>query len=110
MGHSVHPRARQGAIGCEKTAVQQVVRARRLPFMAIRAVADPAGRAVPWCALAGLSADGRTRPLPVLGRLCLRPWELPALIALARETARALESLRRLSAEAADERGLCRAP
>ena len=99
-------RAATGAalVDMESHGVAAAAAARRLPFMAIRAVADPAGRAVPWCARAGLSADGRTRPLPVLGRLCLRPWELPALITLARETARALESLRRLAAEAADER------
>ena len=31
MSRSVHPRPRQGAIGCEKTAVRQVRRARRPP-------------------------------------------------------------------------------
>ncbi len=105
-------RAATGAalVDMESHAVAAAAAARGLPFMAVRAVADPAGRAVPWCARVGLSADGRTRPLPVLARLCLHPWELPALIALARETARALESLRRLATEAADERGLCPAP
>ncbi len=34
MGHSVHPRPRQGAIGCEKTAVRQVARAQRPPVQA----------------------------------------------------------------------------
>ena len=105
-------RAATGAalVDMESHAVAAAAAARGLPFMAVRAVADPAGRAVPWCARAGLSADGRTRPLMVLGRLCLHPWELPALIALARETARALQGLRCLAAETAGERPPLAAP
>jgi len=98
-------RAATGAavVDMESHGVAAAAAARSLPFMAIRAVADPAGRAVPWCARAGLSADGRSRPLPVLGRLVLHPWELPALIAVAWDSARALASLRRLIAAAADD-------
>lgn len=93
-------RAATGAavVDMESHGVAAAAAARRLPFMAVRAVADPAGRAVPWCARAGLSPDGRARPLPVLGRLILHPWELPALFAVARDRARALQSLRRLAA------------
>jgi hopanoid-associated phosphorylase len=87
-------------VDMESHAVAAAARARRLPFMAVRAVADPAHRALPWCATAALTADGRLRLLPVLGRLSLHPWELPALIALGRETARALAGLRRLAAAA----------
>ncbi len=44
MSHSVHPRPRQGAIGCEKTAVRQVARARRPPVQPYRS--DDMGRHV----------------------------------------------------------------
>ncbi len=44
MGHSVHPRPRQGAIGREKTAVRQVARARRSPVQPYRS--DDIGRHV----------------------------------------------------------------
>jgi hopanoid-associated phosphorylase len=88
-------------VDMESHAVAAAASARRLPFMAVRAIADPAHRAVPWCAAAALTADGRVRALPVLGRLCRHPWELFALATLARDTARALDSLRRVAAAAA---------
>ncbi len=52
--------------------------------------------------LAALSAawppDGSTRALPVLKGLVRKPWELRALLRLARDTNRALEALRAFAA------------
>ena len=68
-----------------------------LPFLVLRAIADPAGRAIPAIALAGLGADGRTRPLAVLRALLARPGELSALLTLARDSHRGLRTLRRIA-------------
>jgi adenosylhomocysteine nucleosidase len=66
-----------------------------LPFVVIRAIADPAERAIPRSAQAGLRPDGSVRALPVLCRAALRPREIPEIMRLARDNRRALVSLRR---------------
>ena len=81
------------AVDMESHAVAKAAVAAGLPFVVLRAVADPAGRTLPDCALAGVDADGRTRALPVLGKLVLKPWQLPALVRLGRDTAAALAAL-----------------
>ncbi len=77
----------------ESHAVAKAAAAAGLPFLALRAVADPAERAVPSCALFGVGPDGRIRALPVLRKLILKPWELPALVVLSRDMAVALAAL-----------------
>ena len=64
-----------------------------LPAIAIRAIADPAGRSVPASALAARRGG-------VLVEMFRRPRELPALAALAMDYRRALASLRRVVAAA----------
>ena len=86
------------AVDMESHVLARAARAVGVPFMALRAVADPAGRSVPRSALVGLGPDGRVRPLAVLARLASRPWELPRLARLAEETAAALRALRRVAA------------
>jgi len=80
----------------------QVARAARqagVPFAALRVILDSASRELPWAALAGLGPEGERRPLLVLARLLLRPWELPRLLALAGDSRRAHAVLGRLAAE-----------
>jgi hopanoid-associated phosphorylase len=85
------------AVDMESHAVATVAQKAGVPFIALRAVGDPAGRAIPPAALAGLSPDGRTRALPVLAALMQRPKDAAALIRLARDTNAALASLRRVA-------------
>jgi len=85
------------AVDMESHAVAAVAAKAGVPFIAIRAVGDPASRAIPPAALAGLSPDGRTRALPVLAALMQRPKDAAALIRLARDTNAALASLRRVA-------------
>lgn len=82
-----------GAVDMESHIVAREAAKAGLPFLAVRAVSDPAGGAIPWAAHAALSADGRARPLAVVARLVLAPWQLPGLLALARNTRAALGAL-----------------
>ena len=63
------------------------------PFIVLRAIADPANRALPPAAANGLRADGK----PALGRVLLSvardPRQIPALIRLAGDSQKALAAL-----------------
>jgi len=93
-------RQRSGAVivDMESQVAAAAAEAAGLPFLAIRAVADPADRRLPEAALAGLTPDGRPRPLAVIARLLLRPWDIPAMSQLAGDMAAALRSLRGVAA------------
>jgi hopanoid-associated phosphorylase len=80
-------------IDLESGAVAEACAAKGVPFAVIRAVADPAERAIPAFALKGLAEDGGTRALPVILGLLGRPHQLPALLGLARDNRAALKSL-----------------
>jgi len=80
-------------VDLESGAVAEACAAAGKPFAVIRAVADPAERAIPEFALKGLAEDGRTRALPVILGLLGRPHQLPALLGLARDNRAALKSL-----------------
>ena len=67
------------------------------PFIVIRAAADPVERALPQSALVGLAPDGNTRPAATIGQLARRPWELVELLRLGKDSAQALEALRRVA-------------
>jgi hopanoid-associated phosphorylase len=92
--------ARTGALAVdmESSGVAAAAARHNIPFIAIRAIADPASRLLPKSALAGLAPDGTTRPLAVLLELALHPWELPGLLLLGRDTSTALGGLRRVAA------------
>jgi hopanoid-associated phosphorylase len=82
------------AVDMESHVVAKAAARAGVPFIAVRAIADPAERAIPSAALAGLAPDGGTRPLAVLARLALRPWQVPSVVRLAADSAAALEALR----------------
>lgn len=65
-----------------------------LPCLAVRAISDPADRALPALSAGALGPDGRPRIGAVLARLLRRPGDLPALIAAARDSRAALTALR----------------
>ncbi len=66
--------------------------------MVLRAVADPAGFALPPAAAIGLDEAGRIALLPVLGSILRHPGQVPALLRLARHTRAALAALERAAA------------
>jgi nucleoside phosphorylase len=66
-----------------------------VPFIAIRAVADPADRALPKSALNAVAPDGSTRMLATLGAALRDPQQFPALMKLGGDSEAALKTLRR---------------
>ncbi|QCO17259.1 hypothetical protein D3869_18545 (plasmid) [Azospirillum brasilense] len=96
VGDKARLRALTGAVAVdlESLAVARACQAWGRPFAVLRVVADPAWRALPRAALAGLDGAGRMAPGAVLARLVADPRELVALGRLAWDLGRALASLR----------------
>jgi adenosylhomocysteine nucleosidase len=88
------------AVDMESHAVGRTARRSGVPFIAIRAVADPAKRAIP--AWLGEAIDGGGRPrLHVVARGALaNPSDVPSLFRLARDRGAALAALSRVARDA----------
>ena len=65
------------------------------PFIAIRAIADPADRALPKAALEAVAPDGSTRIFKTLGAALRDPQQFPELMKLGSDSAAATKTLRR---------------
>jgi adenosylhomocysteine nucleosidase len=89
----LHAQGGAVAVDMESLGVARVATEHGRPFIVLRAVADEASRSLPPAALIGLDTEGRFAPYRVLAALFGRPGQLPGLIALGRDTRRALASL-----------------
>ena len=94
------------AVDMESHQVVAVASAAGLPFLVLRALADPHDQVVPQVAREALRPDGRIRVRATFGGLARQPGELIALLRLARQSARGLASLRRAAALAGPGLGL----
>ena len=83
------------AVDMESHAVARAAKAAGVPFLAIRAIADPSDRAMPPAALNAVAADGSTRVLKTLGAAMRDPKQFPALLKLGADSEAALKTLRR---------------
>ncbi len=72
------------AVDMESAAVAAEAQRAGVPFMAIRAVVDPADMALPQCAIASVDEFGKLRPLWLLKALAKNPVQLFALVRLGR--------------------------
>jgi adenosylhomocysteine nucleosidase len=81
------------AIDLESGAVARVAAAGKLPFAVLRAVADPAQRNLPPAALIALNGAGEIGFLSVLASVFKNPAQIPSLIALAQDAAKARAAL-----------------
>ena len=90
--------ARTRAVGAdmESHVVARAARAAGIPFVVLRVVGDPSNRAIPQCALAGLTEDGRLAGWVIASGLLWRPWECVDLLTLALDAAQAMRRLRRV--------------
>jgi adenosylhomocysteine nucleosidase len=96
------------AVDMESHEVAAVATAAGIPFLVIRAIADPYDRVVPQAALEALRPDGRVRVLSTFGGVIRQPGQLMALLRLARQSGRGLASLRRAAALAGARLGFDR--
>lgn len=87
------------AVDMETHRIARVGAAAGVPAIAIRAVGDPASRALPRLAATALGPDGRPRIGAVLAGLGREPWALPALLRVKRDTDAALASLAAIAPE-----------
>jgi len=92
---ALHRQSGAIAVDLESHLVADAAAAAGLPFAVLRAVADPAERALPPAALIGLKATGRPALGRILWSLARQPAQLPALLQLGRDTRRALATLGR---------------
>jgi hopanoid-associated phosphorylase len=91
-------RSAAAAVDMESAGVAAVAARVGLPFLVLRAVADGSDQAVPRAAQAAIDDRGEIRQWAVLAGVLRRPWEVAALIALGRSSARGLATLRRVAA------------
>ena len=81
------------AVDMESRGVAEAAREANLPFVALRAVADPAASTLPRTALQAINAHGRLRPFRVLLGLLARPGDFAALVSLAKAAGRGYDAL-----------------
>ena len=81
------------AVDLESVVVARAAAALGIPFVVLRAVADPASRELPPAALVPLADDGRPALAQVLASVMRRPQQLPTLLGVAREARQALQAL-----------------
>jgi len=82
------------AVDIESHRVAAAAARAQIPFVILRAIADPAERNLPPAALVPLTDEGQPS-VRVLMSILSRPYQVPALIRLAQETRIALRALRR---------------
>ena len=77
-----------------------------VPFLVIRAVADPVGQAIPDWVLGNITEAGDSRYGAILAGLLKNPWDLPTLIGLAGDNGKAITALRRVAGHLGPSFGL----
>lgn len=83
------------AVDMESHIAARLAAAHDLPFAALRVVCDPAERAIPPAAIAGMREDGGTDLGAILRALLAAPGQLPAMIRLAGDARAAFAALER---------------
>jgi adenosylhomocysteine nucleosidase len=86
-------------VDLESRDVAEVATHYGLPFTVLRAVADPAHRAIPLSAFSGVDEQGRTCALAALKALAQRPQDVPTMILIACDGLKANLALRRARGE-----------
>ena len=82
------------AVDLESDIVARIAGAAGVAFLALRAIADAADRDLPAAALVPLAEDGRPDVVRVARTLLRRPYQMAALMRLARDARTALAALR----------------
>lgn len=88
------------ALDMESAAIARVARHHKLPFMAIRAIADPVDFDFPDAVSRSLNPRGDVRMAQLLGHLALHPHQIGELLALGRAFNAAIKTLNHVRAAA----------
>jgi adenosylhomocysteine nucleosidase len=91
----LHAQTGAAAVDMESHIAARIAAARQVPFVACRAIIDPAAERLPPAALVGLRADGTADVLAVLRSVLEQPGQLPALVRTALDARIARAALRR---------------
>ncbi len=83
------------AVDMESHGVALAAHEAGIPFLVVRAVADPAARDLPHAALVATREDGGIHAQAVMTALIRRPWEIGAMLRLARDARVAFATLKR---------------
>lgn len=89
----LHRQLGAAATDMESAVVARIASRHAIPFAILRAICDPADRALPPAALAALDAGGAIAIGRVLASIVAHPSQLPALLMLAAHAAAARRSL-----------------
>jgi nucleoside phosphorylase len=95
---ALHASTGAAAVDMESAVVARAAARHRLPFAILRAIADPAQRALPPAALVALRPDGGIDRAAIVAALARAPLQLPALARLALDARRAFAALVRARA------------
>lgn len=95
MKAQLRTRTGAAAVDMESHVVACIAERHGLPFVVLRAIADPSERSLPPAATIAMKEGGGIDPAAVLRSIAKNPGQLPALIAIARDTRAALGGLRR---------------
>jgi hopanoid-associated phosphorylase len=98
---ALHARSGAVAVDLESAIVAQAAARAGLPFVVLRAIADPAERDLPPAASVRLKPDGRPDLRVIFHAVLMEPGQIAALIGLARDTRMALRALTRAVADCA---------
>ena len=90
---ALHAATGAAAVDMESAVVARAAERHRLPFAILRAIADPAHRALPPAALVAMRADGGVDLAAALRALGRQPSQLPALVRLALDSRKAFGAL-----------------
>lgn len=92
---TLHAQGGAIAVDLESAVVAEAAGRAGLPFVVLRAIADPAERDLPPAAGLRLKPDGRPDLRAVFHSMLMEPAQIGALIRLARDTQKALRALTR---------------
>ncbi len=93
----LHKQTGAAAVDMESHAVAQIAAERGVPFLVVRAIADPAGRDLPAWVPGLVGADGRPRTRAVIAGVAAHPLQAPVLIRLGMDSEKAFAALRRVA-------------
>ncbi len=92
-------------VDMESHAVAAVADAAGVPFLVVRALADPATRTVPEWVMDGVDRQGRVGLGIMITGALIRPWSVPGLVGLAADSRKAFAALGRVAFHAGADFG-----